>query len=154
MKRVCTSILAILLAVLTGVLSPMQALAATTPVYISEIKLFMDDYSAAEAEGYTLLKIGNNPVDLNQDAGGGLGSKGDRAVYFGYKTTTNRDESITDLALMIQRLTTDRSLDVLHTFTFSFHLDGESLSLGVDHLGGTIDFNLLESGQFPILTHL
>ena len=100
MKRVCTSILAILLAVLTGVLSPMQALAATTPVYISEIKLFMDDYSAAEAEGYTLLKIGNNPVDLNQDAGGGLGSKGDRAVYFGYKTTTNRDEAITDLALM------------------------------------------------------
>ena len=100
MKRIATAILAILLAVLTAGLQPMQAVAATTPVYISEIKIFYDNAAAAEAEGYTLLKIGNDPVDLNQKAGGGLGSKGDRAVYLGYKTTTNRSEAITDLAVM------------------------------------------------------
>ncbi|MBP5781613.1 MAG: hypothetical protein J6X34_10340, partial [Clostridia bacterium] len=32
--------------------------------------------------------------------GGGLGSKGEKAVYLGYKTTKNRSEAITDLALM------------------------------------------------------
>ncbi|MBO4440600.1 hypothetical protein J5834_00585, partial [bacterium] len=64
------------------------------------VKVFIGDYSTAEAEGYTLLKIGNDPVDLNQNAGGGLGSKGDKAVYLGYKTTKDSKEAITDLALM------------------------------------------------------
>ena len=102
MKRLSQSILAVFLAVLMGMLPTVRAFAAETesPDYISEVKIFMGDYSAAEAEGYTLLKDGNNPVDLNQNAGGGLGSKGDKAVYLGYKTTKNRSEAITDLALM------------------------------------------------------
>ena len=100
MQRFSTVIIAVVLAVLMGALNPARVFAESLPVYLSEVKIFMGDYSAAEAEGYTLLKNGSDPVDLNNDAGGGLGSKGDKAVYLGYKTTTNRDEAITDLALM------------------------------------------------------
>ena len=101
MEHFKMAIIAVFLAVLVGVLTPMQALAtADSPDYISEVKIFMGDYSAAQTEGYTLLKDGNNPVDLNNGAGGGLGSKGEKAVYLGYKTTKNRSEAITDLALM------------------------------------------------------
>ena len=102
MKRLSQSILAVFLAVLMGMIPAVKAFAAETesPDYISEVRVFVGDYSAAEAEGYTLLKNGSNPVDLNQNAGGGLGSKGEKAVYLGYKTTKNRSEAITDLALM------------------------------------------------------
>ncbi|MBQ9557205.1 MAG: hypothetical protein IJU94_01210, partial [Clostridia bacterium] len=101
MKRLSQSILAVFLAVLMGILPTVRVFATGgTAEYISEVKVFYGDYSAAEAEGYTLLKDGNNPVDLNQNAGGGLGSKGEKAVYLGYKTTTDRNEAITDLALM------------------------------------------------------
>ena len=102
MKRLSQSILAVFLAVLMGILPTVRVFAAETesPDYISEVKIFMGDYSAAEAEGFTLLKDGNGPVDLNQNAGGGLGSKGEKVVYLGYKTTKNRSEAITDLALM------------------------------------------------------
>ena len=102
MKRLSRSVLAVFLAVLMGLLPTVRAFAAETqsPDYISEVKVFIGDYSAAEAEGFTLLKDGNNPVDLNQNAGGGLASKGEKAVYLGYKTTANRSEAITDLALM------------------------------------------------------
>jgi hypothetical protein len=99
MKHFTRAIIAVLLAVLMGTLLPVQVF-ADTPDYISEVKVYMGDYSAAESEGYTLLKNGSNPVDLNKDAGGGAGSKGDKAVYLGYKTTKDRNEAITDLALM------------------------------------------------------
>ena len=100
MKRFSTSLLAIVLAVLMGAMNPIRVFAESSPDYVSEVKIFVGDYSAAEAEGYTLLKIGNDPVDLNQNAGGGLGSKGEKAVYLGYKMTKNKDDAITDLALM------------------------------------------------------
>ena len=102
MKHVLKGMLAVLLAVLVGALAPAQVLADTAnqPDYISEVKLFIGDYAAAAAEGYTLLKDGDTPVDLNRDAGGGLGSKGEKAVYLGYKTTKNRGDAITDMALM------------------------------------------------------
>jgi hypothetical protein len=99
MKHLSKAIIAVFLAVLMGTLFPVQVF-ADTPDYISEVKVFMGDYSSAEAEGYTLLKDGNNPVDLNDDAGGSIASKGEKAVYLGYKTTKNRKEAITDLALM------------------------------------------------------
>ncbi|MBQ7699976.1 MAG: hypothetical protein IJT49_06525 [Clostridia bacterium] len=102
MKRLSQSILAVFLAVLMGMIPAVKAFAAETesPDYISKVKIFMGDCSAAEAEGFTLLKDGGDPVDLNQNAGGGIGSKGEKAVYLGYKTTKNRGEAITDLALM------------------------------------------------------
>ena len=99
MKHLSRAVIAVFMAVLMGTLLPVQAF-ADTPDYISEIKIFAGDYSVAEAEGYTLLKNGSNPVDLNQNAGGGLGSKGEKAVYLGYKTTKESGEAITDLALM------------------------------------------------------
>ena len=99
MKHLSRAILAVFMAVLMGTLLPVQVF-ADTPDYISEVKIFAGDYSSAEAEGYTLLKDGSNPVDLNQDAGGSIGSKGEKAVYLGYKTTKNKNDAITDLALM------------------------------------------------------
>ena len=100
MKRVSSVILAAFLALLTACIMPAQVFADSIPEYISEVKIFTGDYSSAASEGYTLLKDGNTPVDLNQKAGGGLGSKGDKAVYLGYKTTKDKSDAITDLALM------------------------------------------------------
>ena len=99
MKHLTRAIIAVFMAVLIGTLLPVQVF-ADTPDYISEVKVFMGDYSAAESEGYTLLKDGSNPVDLNQNAGGSIASKGEKAVFLGYKTTKKADEAITDLALM------------------------------------------------------
>ena len=99
MKHLSRAILAVFMAVLMGTLLPVQVF-ADTPDYIGEVKIFAGDYSSAEAEGYTLLKDGSNPVDLNQDAGGSIGSKGEKSVYLGYKTTKNKNDAITDLALM------------------------------------------------------
>lgn len=100
MKKLSVALIAVFLAVLTGILHPVQVFAESLPDYVSEVKVFYGDYTAAKAEGYTLLKDGNDPVDLNRKAGGGLGSKGEKAVYLGYKTTKNSKEAITDLALM------------------------------------------------------
>ena len=102
MKHFSKTFIAMMLAILMLAMNPVQTFAATTntPDYISEVKIFIGDYSTAEAEGYTLLKVGSDPVDLNQNAGGGLGSKGEKAVYLGYKTTKNSKEAITDIALM------------------------------------------------------
>ena len=99
MRHLSKTIIAVFLAVLMGTLLPVQVF-AQTPDYIGEVKVYAGDYSAAQAEGYTLLTDGENPVDLNQGAGGGIGSKGEKAIYLGYKTTKNKEEAITDLALM------------------------------------------------------
>lgn len=56
----------------------------------------------AEAEGYKIL-CGDDgkPIDLNQGSGStAIGAKGNKKVYLGYKTTSDRDDAITDLALM------------------------------------------------------
>ena len=98
MKRFSTVLIAILLAFLTAALHPVRVFAASTPDYISEVKIGMGktaDEAKAALAGYTVLD-----VDLNQGAGGGLGSKGEKAVYLGYKTTKNKSEAVTDLALM------------------------------------------------------
>ena len=102
MNRFFKSITAALLALLVGIMPVVRVFATGSGSgdYISEVKVFMGDYSAAEAEGFTLLKDGDVPVDLNRNAGGGLGSKGEKAVYLGYKTTSDKNDAITDLALM------------------------------------------------------
>ena len=90
---------AIALAVLA--LLPAQVFADSITEYVYEVKVFYDGYEDAQKEGFTILKDkDNNIVDLNRDAGGGAGSQGDRAVYLGYKTTTDKRLAITDLALM------------------------------------------------------
>ena len=101
MKRISTLILIFVLALLMACLMPAQVFADSLPDYISEVKVYIGDCKDAEAEGFTVLKgTDGNPVDLNQDAGGGLGSKGEKAVYLGYKTTKDANDAITDLALM------------------------------------------------------
>ena len=102
MKQIIKSTISVLLALLTGILPVARVFAAEAQSsdFISEVKVFYGDPSAAATEGYSLLKDGNDPVDLNQNAGGGLGSKGEKAVYLGYKTTSDRNDAITDLALM------------------------------------------------------
>ncbi len=108
MKYLSRAIIAVFIAVLIGTLFPVQVF-ADTPDYISEVKIGMGKNSEdalAGLEGYTVLKDGNNPVDLNQDAGKesngpfSVGAKGNKIVYLGYKTTKNIKEAITDLALM------------------------------------------------------
>ena len=97
MKKLST-IIAILMAAIMATLLPVQVFADARPEYISEIKIGMgkDAAEAKEAlDGYTILD-----ADLNQNAGGGWGSKGEKAVYLGYKTTTDKNDAITDLALM------------------------------------------------------
>ena len=113
MKRIVTITLVILMAVLMSCLTSAQVFADSLTEYISEVRIYTGNCDAAASEGFTILcekdtngnlkkdKNGNPiPVDLNQGAGGGWGSKGEKAVYLGYKTTTNYKEAITDLALM------------------------------------------------------
>lgn len=101
MKRLSITLTAILLAILFAMQASIQVVgAASSTEYISEVKVFMakeeaDAKSALQSEGYTLLDC-----NLNQDAEGGVGSKGKKATYLGYKTTTKSAEAITDLAVM------------------------------------------------------
>ena len=101
MKSISRIFISLLLALLIVTVMPAQVFADSMPEYISEVKVYMGSYKDAEKEGFTILNGDNGkPADLNKGAGGGLGSKGDKAVYLGYKTTSKRSEAITDLALM------------------------------------------------------
>ena len=101
MKRLSITLTAVLLVILFALQASVQVVgAASNTEYISEVKVFMakeesDAKSALQSEGYTLLDC-----NLNQDAEGGVGSKGKKATYIGYKTTTESSEAITDLAVM------------------------------------------------------
>ena len=100
MKNKVTVIISVILAAILAFIPTMNVMAdsETGPDYISEVKVGVGE-TAEEAkaalEGYNIIE-----TDLNEDAGGGWGSKGDRVVYLGYKTTKNAYEGITDLALM------------------------------------------------------
>ncbi|MBR3620362.1 MAG: hypothetical protein IKN56_02550, partial [Clostridia bacterium] len=104
MKRITIIITALVMAVLFAVSLPAQVFASSVPEYISEVKIGMGKSSGdakAALSGYMILSDDKgNPVDLNQNAGGGFASKGEKVVYLGYKVTTDREEAITDLALM------------------------------------------------------
>ena len=104
MRKATMIILSLLLAFTIAATLPAQVFADSLPEYISEVKIGMGKKASdakAALDGYKILSDSKgNPVDLNKDAGGGLGSKGDKVVYLGYKTTTDRKEAVTDLALM------------------------------------------------------
>ena len=97
MRNTSKALLALFLSLIMALIIPLQAL-ADTPDYVSEVKVAMG--STDDLNGYIVLTNNGKPVDLNQGAGGGWGSKGDKSVYLGYKTTKLRSEAITDLALM------------------------------------------------------
>ena len=112
---------ALTLSVLLLTLTPLHAL-ADTPDYVSEIKIGMgktaeEAYNALAKDGYTVLTYGDGYesstggddykqyADLNEKAGSDapLVSKGDKVVFLGYKTTKDKNDAITDLALMNMR---------------------------------------------------
>ena len=92
----------------------------TAQLYISEIKIgnayvdgeanpdkgMKDEATVAaelESEGYTVLRDGNAYANLNDGAGSKSGLKkgaNHKIILFGYKTTANPKEAITDLAVM------------------------------------------------------
>lgn len=103
MKRVLTTALSITLAIVMAFLGAAQVFADSQKTYVSEVKVAMGGSAESDltAEGFTILcDDSGNPIDLNQGAGGGKGSQGDKKVLMGYKTTTNRADAITDLAVM------------------------------------------------------
>ena len=106
MKKFTTVIISVMLAAIMMILPSAQvsASAESGGQYISEMKIGVGK-KAADAEksleGYEMLKDDSgNYVDLNQKAGGGTLSKGERVVYLGYKRTSSRANAITDLAVM------------------------------------------------------
>ena len=104
MSRISKVLIALILAIHTAMTLPAQVFAAgTDEKYISEVQIGVGK-SASEAEeslkDYEILKDdkGNN-VNLNKDAGAtGVGGKGNRVVYLGFKKTASEKEAITDLA--------------------------------------------------------
>ena len=99
MKKLSTAIISLVLVLLMATLVPVQAL-ADTPNYISEIKVAMG--GTGDLKGYIVLSDDKgNPVDVNQTGGStSYGAKGNKSVYIGYKTTKNKDDAVTDLAVM------------------------------------------------------
>ena len=100
MKRYLRTAAAFLLVFLMMFQGPARVL-ADSPDYISEVKVAMGDNAEDDLAGYTILKDKDGKaIDLNQGAGGGTGSEGNKRVILGYKTTKNQSEAITDLAVM------------------------------------------------------
>ena len=102
MRKTLRTTIALALALLTAFLLPLQAI-ADTPEYISEIKIAMGDdtdEAAEDLEGYNILMDGDEYADINDEAGSYAGGKGDVAVLLGYKTTSDKAQAITDLAVM------------------------------------------------------
>ena len=112
MKRIITMLTSALLCMTMLVLGPTQVVASAADggkKYISEVKVGMgetSDQAAKElkAEGFTILANDKGEyADLNKDAGSHSALKdgpNQKIVYFGYKTTNNADDAITDLAVM------------------------------------------------------
>ena len=98
--RILIAAVSIFLALLMILLLPVQRIAAAEEkqtLYVSEVRLGYGktaEEAAKSLEGYTILKNGDKYADLNE----GSGKK--TVVLMGYKTTTNREEAITDIAAM------------------------------------------------------
>ena len=87
-------ILSLFLAVLMFTTAfPITTFAAPSETYIKEIRI--STASKADAAKNWLTDNGYTVVDTNLNQG-----TGKDCVYIGYKTTTNRDEAITDISLM------------------------------------------------------
>ena len=96
MKRAIKSIISVILVISMLVCATVPAFAAGAEEYISELRIiYADDYNEAkeiladsEFSDYKLLK-----ENLNKDSG-------EIGVFLAYKTTTDIEEAITDLAVM------------------------------------------------------
>ena len=115
MKRLLMILTSALLCMTMLVLGPTQVIASAAgneQKYISEVKIGMgetSDQASKEllADGYTILKDDSGKyADLNKDAGSKSPLKQDpnqKIVYLGYKTTSDANDAITDLAVMNMR---------------------------------------------------
>ena len=102
MKHLSRAFIAGILAVLMATLLPVQVF-ADTPDYISDVKICLGAEYDTQFNGYHVLKVDKDPADLNKNAAGNDNPAGEKAVYLYYKTTKNRSDAITDLAVMNMR---------------------------------------------------
>ena len=91
-------VIAMILAVVSAILAPVQCFADSQVYYISDVMVGMGE-TADEAKK-ALTDAGYTVLDKNVNEGAGSMFKTEKFVYIGYKTTTDANEAITDLALM------------------------------------------------------
>ncbi len=105
---VCTLICAMIATKFSCISFDLASAANNNEVYIRDIKLFEGFTAEAaktsmERENYIPVKNGNTIIDFNKDAGtedSGKSCPSSKVVYMGYRTTTDPDEAITDMAVM------------------------------------------------------
>ena len=110
-SKLRTAFVAVVLALLITVIPGTQVLASaenSNPLYIKEILLAEESSGSTSklnsllSKGYTAIKDpdGKN-LDVNQNSNSNdTHAKDDMSVYICYKTTTDRSDAITDIALM------------------------------------------------------
>ena len=96
--RLIKAFLSLLLTLIIAVGAPVQTIAASQPVYISDVMVGMGE-TAGEAMR-ALTDAGFTVLEHNLNEGAGSKMKTEKFVFIGYKTTTDPDEAICDLAVM------------------------------------------------------
>ena len=92
-------VISLLLSLVIALNAPVQALAAEkSPVYVSDVMVGMGE-TEKEAKK-ALTDVGYTVLDRNLNEGAGSALKTEKFVYLGYRTTTDANEAITDLAVM------------------------------------------------------
>ena len=90
---------ALALAFVLAFIAPAKVFAETKPtLYVSDVMVGMG--KTAEEAKQALIDAGYTVLDQNLNQGAGSAFKTEKFVYLGYKTTTDRSEAITDLAVM------------------------------------------------------
>ncbi len=105
---VCTLICAMIATRFSCVSFDFSSAETKEETYISEIKLFeaeteKEAEESMKKEEYLPVKKDGKIIDINKDCGDEAGKEYmpiKRVVYMGYKTTTDPDEAITDMAVM------------------------------------------------------
>ncbi|MBQ4260951.1 MAG: hypothetical protein II709_03650, partial [Ruminococcus sp.] len=96
--KIIRTFLSLLLGLIIALGAPVQTIAASQPVYISDVMVGMGE-TADEAKK-ALTDGGFTVLDRNLNEGAGSKLKTEKFVYIGYKTTTDANEAICDLAVM------------------------------------------------------
>ena len=91
-------VIAMILAVVSAILAPVQCFADSQVYYISDVMVGMG--ATADEAKKALTDAGFTVLDQNVNEGAGSALKTEKFVYIGYKTTTDPDEAITDLSVM------------------------------------------------------
>ena len=93
------AVISLLLSLMIALSLPVQVFAEEkSPVYVGEVMVGMGE--TAEAAKKALTDAGYTVLDRNLNEGAGSTLKTEKFVYLGYRTTTDVNEAITDLAVM------------------------------------------------------